>query len=142
MSLRVFLLMNDWKHALYLINFVWFFKVLLYLRIKLKLMPSLIFIMFRCNLFGIWGFNVKFGGFNWYLVNFMLVWLNLVEIWKGCYMMNFVFVLHRLSKYLNLGVDFFVMVFIYLFVCKCSTPDYITPDNQNLLNGFDCNKVM
>ena len=126
----------------YLINFVWFFGVLLYLRIKLKLMPSLIFIMFRCNLFGIWGFNVKFGGFNWYLVNFMLVWLNLVEIWKGCYMMNFVFVFNRLNKYLNLGVDFFVMVFIYLFVCKCSTPDYITPDNQNLLNGFNCNKVM
>ena len=28
------------------------------------------------------------------------------------------------------------------FCCECSTPDYITPDNQNLLIGFDFNKVM
>lgn len=55
-------------------------------------------------------------------------------------MMNFVFVLNRLSKYLNLGVDFFFLVMAFCW--KCSTPDYITPDNQNLLNSFDCNKVM
>ncbi len=32
-------------------------------------------------------------------------------------------------------------IFLMGFCCKCSTPDYITPDNQNLQNGFDC-KVM
>jgi len=29
-----------------------------------------------------------------------------------------------------------------LLVVPLSTPDYITPDNQNIFNGFDCDTVM
>lgn len=36
----------------------------------------------------------------------------------------------------------FVTLFFGLIFCECSTPDYITPDGQNILSGLDCNKVI
>jgi len=37
--------------------------------------------------------------------------------------------------------EFYLSLTLFLAV-PGSTPDYITPDNQHILNGFDCDRVM
>jgi hypothetical protein len=64
-----------------------------------------------------------------------------VQFWGKKIDALILFVLYEDFLFVYFTINF-LMFFFGGFCCECSTPDYITPDNQNLLNGFDCNKVM